>query len=367
MIRILVVGLAAVTAMAAQAQDAPKTWTVNPGQSIQEAIDKAAPGDTVQVLPGEYVQTVRVNKAIVLKGLEYEGEQTTLKAKLNEEDEPLALAIHVNANGATVEGFVVRGFRSGVHLDNCKGATLRSIAAEEIEQVGVAVQFSREIALGRIVASSAEASAVSISNSTTVTLTDSEMFASVWGLMVTSCEGVTVSNSSFHHNRTGVYAHNVGDTVTSYLKLFGCRIMGNNRVHESHTGGEASNGTHGIGVLLLGVSHTDITRCVIAENNTMGIITTSAMKGQLAHYGPGAEAPGVASEHTYIHHNRYFNNGGLPYKKFADLFPGIPAGDLYWDGRGERNQWQENTELKTYPEKLVVKQGGVHTDVIHFQ
>ena len=39
---------------AARPQDppAPKTWTVSPGQSIQEAIDKAVPGDTVQVLPG---------------------------------------------------------------------------------------------------------------------------------------------------------------------------------------------------------------------------------------------------------------------------------------------------------------------------
>ena len=32
---------------AALAADAPKNWTVSPGQSIQDAIDKAAPGDTV--------------------------------------------------------------------------------------------------------------------------------------------------------------------------------------------------------------------------------------------------------------------------------------------------------------------------------
>jgi hypothetical protein len=85
------------------------------------------------------------------------------------------------------------------------------------------------------------------------------------------------------------------------------------------------------------------------------------------HLPKDAKRDGPPSEHAYVHHNRYFNNGGAPFKGYAERFPGIPSGDIYWDELGERNQFQENAELKTYPEKLVVEHGGVHTDVIHFQ
>ena len=85
------------------------------------------------------------------------------------------------------------------------------------------------------------------------------------------------------------------------------------------------------------------------------------------HLAADVARSGPPAEHTYAHHNLYANNGAAPAAEYVKEFAGIPAGDLYWDGLGERNQWQENVELKTYPEKLVVKQGGVHTDVIHFQ
>ncbi len=71
-------------------------------------------------------------------------------------------------------------------------------------------------------------------------------------------------------------------------------------------------------------------------------------------------------DHTYVHHNTYADNGTAPTEGFKKQFPGVEGCDLYWDGTGVRNQWQENTDLKTHPENLVTEQGGVHTDVIHF-
>jgi len=123
----------------------------------------------------------------------------------------------------------------------------------------------------------------------------------------------------------------------------------------------------GIGILVWGADHTEVAQCVVSDNAAMGIMTLAFDKDGARHLPKDAPRSGPPAEDVYAHHNTYANNGSAPPTEFTKQFNGIPAGDLYWDGLGEHNQWQENTELKTYPEKLVVKQGGVHTKVIHFQ
>src|SRR5688572_7677442 len=141
--RILQVMLLAMLAAGAQAQEAVRKWTVSPGQSIQEAIDKAAPGDMVQVLPGVYVESVTVAKdRLVLVGMEYEGERATLRAKDAEENEPLEKAITVRANGATVQGFVIEGFSAlGVEIaaDGFREVTLQDLFILNSGLLGVSV------------------------------------------------------------------------------------------------------------------------------------------------------------------------------------------------------------------------------------
>ncbi len=45
-------------------------WTVRPGESIAAAIERAAPGDTVQVERGRYTERLVINKPITLKGID---------------------------------------------------------------------------------------------------------------------------------------------------------------------------------------------------------------------------------------------------------------------------------------------------------
>ena len=42
--------------------------------SIQDAVDAAAPGDTVTIAPGQYAETVVINKSITLQGMSRDGE-----------------------------------------------------------------------------------------------------------------------------------------------------------------------------------------------------------------------------------------------------------------------------------------------------
>jgi nitrous oxidase accessory protein len=74
------------------------TWTVRPGQAIQPAIDKAAAGDVVEVLRGQYPGNLVIAKPLTLRGVE----RPTISGNLQGD------TIRVKAEDVTIEGLIVR-------------------------------------------------------------------------------------------------------------------------------------------------------------------------------------------------------------------------------------------------------------------
>ncbi len=68
--------------------DSGNTITVRPGESIQAAVNAAAPGSRIEVMPGEYVEThggqaaVLVEKSLQLIGNNADGEVKILPLSL---------------------------------------------------------------------------------------------------------------------------------------------------------------------------------------------------------------------------------------------------------------------------------------------
>ncbi|MEO0438425.1 MAG: right-handed parallel beta-helix repeat-containing protein [Pseudomonadota bacterium] len=80
---------------------------VEDGDSIQDAVNRAKPGDTIRVMPGSYVETVYIDKdSIRLIGVIEEGVWPTLEGETRLND-----AILYSGNNIVVENFKITHYK----------------------------------------------------------------------------------------------------------------------------------------------------------------------------------------------------------------------------------------------------------------
>ena len=97
------------------------THHVYPGQSIQEAINSAYPGDTIFVHNGTYTEYVVVNRTVLLIG---ENRETTI---IN--GSGTGIGILVTANHVTVQGFGVQNCEVGIKVESNNNVISSNLAS----------------------------------------------------------------------------------------------------------------------------------------------------------------------------------------------------------------------------------------------
>ncbi len=350
-----------------------KTYNVSPGMSIQEVIDKAGSGDKIQVLVGDYHESIMIDKKnLTLIGLSYEGARPILNG--TRDAETLDVAVGIAADGVTVEGFVIQDYgEAGVVADAVNNITLTDLIIANSGVAGVMVDDADGVTLQRVIVSDMTGVGAYIMESTNVFIKDSEFLLSPYGLVLVDCLQGTVQNSGFYRNAVGIIIAsrpNPPRQGGDHVAIRHCRILenkGENTYPKARCiAALPMDIPGGIGVAILGADHTVLSDSIIVGNASCGVATYAHPDATAPTDNEGEESFAGIPDHTYVHHNAYADNGTAPTGAFEKQFPGVEGCDLYWDGSGVRNQWQENTDLKTHPENLVVEQGGVHTDVIHF-
>jgi Right handed beta helix region len=331
---------AALSIPAAAAAAGGSTIVVNPGQSIQAAVNQAQPGDTVLVKPGVYKQSVMIRTdGITLRGSGDFLGGTVIKPPASPPHNlcnnphifgPTGVCILAKAvnpkTGAvitpvyddTVTGLYVKDFASnGVFGYGTYGLTVQRVVAVDDGDYGIsrfestATLFANDTAIGNDEAGFYVGDSP---NAATVVRNDKAV-GNQFGIFVRHARGVTVMNNRVSGNCQGVLVLDDGESGgAGNAVIEGNSVFRNNKLCPANE--DTPIPTQGGGILLVGATQTKVVDNALKGNvgqklNSGGIVVLSA--------APLTGGKGSNPEFDTIARNTAFRDK--------------PA-DLRWDGTG---------------------------------
>lgn len=332
------------------------TFTVSPGQSIQAAVDRAAPGDRIQVLPGVYNEAVTIDfDDIELVGVIENGRRPILDGKNEMND-----AVLVSGHNFVIQGFEVRDYKAnGVVVNQAKNVTFRDIVGKHTGQYAVYPVQCDGVLIDNCVVSDVWDAGIYAGQCKNVEIRNSVVFRNTIGIEAENSENVVIRDNTSFNNSLGILVvllPNLPSKTADTTLVVNNRVLGNNYQNNAPEGNLAALAQPGQGILIAGADHTEVTDNEIVDHNSVGIlvasITDSLKEGDPI--GDKGETVKIDIEpntdNAYIHDNRFSNNGNGPLaKQYASL--GFTRGfDLVWSGKGTGNIWDEPTASKFPPQ-----------------
>lgn len=312
------------------------TIIVSPGQSIQAAVNRASPGDTVLVKPGIYRQSVQIRTdGITLQGSGNSRRGTVLvpparnvRNTCNAAFGPtgvciLAKKVNVKTGAVlrevsdvTVRGMLVSGFpANGVFGYGTSGLTVTQVTAVRDGDYGISrfvstrTLFANDVAIGNHEAGFY----VGDSPNADTVVRDNVARGNQFGVFVRHARGVSVSGNVATGNCQGILVLDDGQRGGAGNAVIQHNIVARNNKFCPKTDDTPVN-VQGGGILLLGATNTLVARNLVFGNvgkqfNSGGIVVLSARK-----ISKGSNPNNDTIAGNSAHRNR-------------------PA-DLVWDGTG---------------------------------
>lgn len=324
----------------------PQTITVKPGEKIQDAVDKARPGDTVLISSGTYNEGVVVKRNnITIRG---EGQGDT--RPVLDGQKQIGNGIIACGDQFVVENLIVKNYQAnGILTNGSDGVTLRDIFADSTGEYGLFPVHSKHILMENNVVTGASDAALYIGQSENVIVRNNEAYGNVTGLEFENTSTGVAENNYLHDNTSGLLVFVLPDLArkeTTNNKLVNNRIIGNNLENFGKPGSIVSQVPPGVGVVLLGPDGTEITNNEIRDNRSAAIALVSlhTFFSDRKDFDVGTEP-----ENNHIYNNNLVNNAYDAHpvaKKFG--FPAVP---LIWDGSGGNNRWDQ-PGIESFPPTL---------------
>ena len=316
---VVLAGLASV-APASQAAGGPKggrTHVVLPGHSIQAAVDRARPGDTIRLKKGHDAGGVLVRKRLTIRG---EGNETILRpghrdhcAKAGAPGMGICVigkAKHP-VKGATIRNLSVQGFKAnGVHGMYTDRLTVLAVLAKKNGEYGIAEFRSTR---GRFVwnwtLDNDEDAGLYVGDAANARGTEvayNHSYGNTLGVLVRHAHHVNVHDNEITGNCVGVALVDDGQKGgQGHNNVWKNKIYKNNRSCAGHGPVPPLGGT---GILFFGGEHNTVKKNVVKSN-----------RGKLDYSGgivlfPGVAAPGghaLPARHNLIKAN--VARGNAPY------------------------------------------------------
>jgi len=331
--------------------DAKADIIVHAGNSIQAAVDAAAPGALIKIEPGTYSEAITVSKAgIKLVGL------TTYEAGViiqNPGDEEDGISVTDAGDGFTLQNITVKNFEeNGVVLDSVDNFTISHVTAINNGEYGIFPVHSSHGIIEHCKVSGHTDTGIYVGQSTNVTMQFNEAFENVNGLEVENSSDVSVTNNQSHNNVCGILIDLLPkkDIKTSNNVYVGQNhVYNNNHPNFGETGSFESIVPPGLGILVLGTDNTTVEKNIVTGNNFSGItVFSTVVLAILAGIPLDSFDIEPNPDGAYIHKNVLKNNGSNP-PVLPIVLPGV---DLLWDGSGTNNCWKDNNFSTSAPSPL---------------
>ncbi len=323
--------------------------TVNAGESIQAAVDRAQPGDTVRVMPGLYQQEVLVQiDSLTLEGVVEGGQRAVLDGENTRANAVLAVADYF-----TISGFHMVNYTSnGATVQGTTGPIFRDLVTENTGEYGIFPILSSNILVEQSVTSGVNDTGIYVGQSRDIIVRDNEAFGNVSGIEIENSVNALVENNYTHDNTAGILVFILpGKTATeaSDTRIVNNRIENNNLANFARPEMTVALVPDGSGILILSADSTEVTGNTFSGNRSYAVALV-ALTDFPGFFGEQTawDIP-VVPENNWIHDNVYVNNGYDPSPDVIEA--GFRGADLLWSTAGPGNRWDDPTATR-YPSPL---------------
>ncbi|MEH6548482.1 MAG: parallel beta-helix domain-containing protein [Pseudomonadales bacterium] len=251
------------------------TINVEDGQSIQDAVTAAAPGDTITVQPGTYKETVYIDKDnITLQGVIIEGEWANLEGESQRND-----AILYSGSGITIENFKITHYKgNGIMGQAGNNYIIRNNWVIDTGVYGIFPEFGKNGLIEHNVLSGIEDAAIYVGMCDNVDVRHNEVFASVAGIEIENTRHALVENNYVHDNTGGILAFvTPGLPIkTTYDVIIRDNFVVNNNLENfAIPGSIVSFVPRGTGMIIMAADDVIIENNIITGNDNIGIAIAS--------------------------------------------------------------------------------------------
>jgi len=324
----------------------PRVVRVAPGAAIQAAVDGARPGDTIEVEPGTYRESVLVDvDGITLRGLVKDGRRPVLEG-----DDERTDAVVASGHRFTIEGFAVRNYTSnGITVHGATGVVFRDLLVEKTGLYGVYPVECSDVLVERVLVTGARDAAIYVGQSRDIVVRDNEVRGNVTGIEIENSVNALVEGNHAHDNSGGILVFLLPNNPSKTghdTRVLRNRVVGNNHRNFGDPGSIVSQVPVGTGIFIMAADRTEVAENEIRGNDSFGIAVVS-----LAQAFPKGAAfdVGPVPEGNWIHGNRLGRNGKNPAASVKAV--GGAGLDILWDGSGWDNAFAQ-PEAKTFPPLL---------------
>jgi cytochrome c peroxidase len=319
---------------------------VRPGESIQEAVDKAGRNGVVRIYPGTYHENVLViHHGVTIEGVIRNGKRPVLDGR-----NLLPDAISGLGNDFKVMNLEIRNYQgNGVVVHKARNVVYRNLILHNTGLYGVYPIECDGVLVEDCKVSGTRDAGIYVGQSRNIVVRRNEAFQNVTGIEIENCVNAIVEDNYVHNNTGGILVFLLPFNPSKVQD--GCivrrnRVINNNTPNFADPEAIVSNVLKGTGIMLLAADNTEVYENEIVGNGTFGIMTIG-----LRQIFPAPTPLDVDPnpDGNRIYNNILRDNGKDPDERLKRF--GVPPVDLLWDMTGKGNTWNQPDGTR-FPAKL---------------